>query len=479
LTFDRRRSHTRLRIDIRYEGLTCRNSRASLLQGTLDLLILKALSAGELHGLGVSRRSSRSPAGRSSSSQDRCFPALAPAGGIGWLTSVWEASENNRRAKYYTLTKAGKRQLGEATDQWNRVAVAMTRRWRPEVLARARSSLRNLVKRDRVERDLDDELQATLDLLIDEELRRGQSPAEARRVAVLRLGGIESVKEQVRDVRTGAFLDTVLGDIRFATRLLLRNPIFTLTAALSLAIGIGATTSIFTVANGLLLRSAVGVADPGRLVDITRSKNRGGPGLDPISYPDYLEVRSRATTLEGVYGYQLELQPASLRVENTGAERVYPGVVTTNYFDVLGVPAIAGRTFGVGDSEEAGSSPVVVLSHRFWARRFNSDLGVVGRTVYLNGYPFSVVGVAQEGFLGMDRRRAGSLGAGVDDCCAEPRVWRATSERPRGRLDDARWPFEAGRVESAGICRDRGDRRRPCPRVPGEVRLPPAGPWSD
>jgi len=269
------------------------------------------------------------------------------------------------------------------------------------VLARARSSLRNLVKRDRVERDLDDELQATLDLLIDEELRRGQSPAEARRVAVLRLGGIESVKEQVRDVRTGAFLDTVLGDIRFATRLLLRNPIFTLTAALSLAIGIGATTSIFTVANGLLLRSAVGVADPGRLVDITRSKNRGGPGLDPISYPDYLEVRSRATTLEGVYGYQLELQPASLRVENTGAERVYPGVVTTNYFDVLGVPAIAGRTFGVGDSEEAGSSPVVVLSHGFWARRFNSDLGVVGRTVYLNGYPFSVVGVAQEGFLGM------------------------------------------------------------------------------
>ena len=269
------------------------------------------------------------------------------------------------------------------------------------MFARVRSFVRNVLSRDRVERDLDDELQAALDLLIDEELARGKSPADARRAALLTLGGIESVKVQVRDVRAGAWFDTVLGDIRYAARLLVRNPIFTLTAALSLAIGIGATTTIFTVANGLLLRSAVGVTDPGRLVDITRSKDRGGPGIDPISYPDYLEVRRRATTLDGVYGYQLELQPASLRVENTGAERVYPGVVTINYFEVLGVPAIVGRTFGSGDSEDAGSSPVVVLSHRFWARRFQSDPGVVGRTLYLNGYPFSVAGVAREGFLGM------------------------------------------------------------------------------
>ena len=269
------------------------------------------------------------------------------------------------------------------------------------MFARVRSFVRNVLSRDRVERDLDDELQAALDLLIDEELARGKSPADARRSALLTLGGIETVKVQVRDARAGAWFDTVLGDIRYAARLLVRNPIFTLTAAVSLAIGIGATTTIFTVANGLLIRSAVGVTDPSRLVDITRSKDRGGPGIDPISYPDYLEVRRRATTLDGVYGYQLELQPASLRVENTGAERVYPGVVTINYFEVLGVPAIVGRTFGSGDSEDAGSSPVVVLSHRFWARRFQSDPEVVGRTLYLNGYPFSVAGVAREGFLGM------------------------------------------------------------------------------
>lgn len=269
------------------------------------------------------------------------------------------------------------------------------------LLARVRSFVRNLLARDRVEADLDDELRAALDLLIAEEVQTGLSPADARRAALLRLGGIESVKAQVRDVRSGAFFDTVLGDIRYASRLLVRNPIFTLTGALSLAIGIGATTTIFTVANGLLLRSAVGVADSDRLVDITRTRKDGGPGIDPISYPDYLEVRRRATTLDGVYAYQLELQPASLRVESIGAERVYPGLVTNNYFEVLGVPAVAGRTFGSIDSEEVGAAPVMVLSHRFWERRFSSDKGVVGRTVYLNGLPFTVVGVAREGFLGM------------------------------------------------------------------------------
>ena len=267
--------------------------------------------------------------------------------------------------------------------------------------ARVRFFFRNLLTRDRVERDLDDEVRAALDLLIDEEISKGKSPEEARRTAQVRFGGVESVKAQVRDARAGAFFDSVLGDIRYAVRLLVRNPIFTLTAAMSLAIGIGATTTIFTVANGLLLRSAVGVTDPGGLVDITRTKSRGGPGIDPISYPDFLELRRRATTLDGVYGYQLELPPASLRVDDAGAERVYPGVVTNSYFDVLGVPAIAGRTFGSGDSEDPGSSPVVVLSYRFWARRFSSDPGVVGRTISLNGYPFTIVGVARDGFRGM------------------------------------------------------------------------------
>jgi len=269
------------------------------------------------------------------------------------------------------------------------------------LFARLRSLFRNLVYRDRMARELDQELLAAVDVLVDEHLRAGMSPGEARRAALIEFGGIEPAKQQVRDIRAGAFLETVLQDVRHAARLLIRNPLFTLTAALSLAIGIGATTTIFTVVNGLLLRSAVGVTDPDTLVDVVRTKTRGGPGIDPVSYPDYLEVRRRTTTVAGVYGYQLEFQPASFRIDQTGAERVYPGIVTNNYFEVLGVPAIVGRTFGSGDGEEAGSSPLVVLSHRFWTRRFKSDPGVVGRTVSLNGYPFTIAGVAREGFLGM------------------------------------------------------------------------------
>jgi PadR family transcriptional regulator PadR len=101
--------------------------RASLLQGTLDLLILKALSTGELHGLGVSRRIEQMTGGTFAVQPGSLFPALHRLEESGWLTSEWEASENNRRAKYYKLTKAGKRHLGEATEQWNRIALAMTK----------------------------------------------------------------------------------------------------------------------------------------------------------------------------------------------------------------------------------------------------------------------------------------------------------------------------------------------------------------
>jgi PadR family transcriptional regulator, regulatory protein PadR len=101
--------------------------RASLLQGTLDLLILKALSTGELHGLGVSRRIEQITGGTFAVQPGSLFPALHRLEESGWLASEWEASENNRRAKYYTLTKAGKRQLGEAAEQWNRIALAMAK----------------------------------------------------------------------------------------------------------------------------------------------------------------------------------------------------------------------------------------------------------------------------------------------------------------------------------------------------------------
>jgi predicted permease len=264
---------------------------------------------------------------------------------------------------------------------------------------RLRSLLRNLVNRDRVERDLDDEMRAAFDLLVEEKRRAGLSAADATRAAAVELR-IESVKAQVREVRAGALFESFLSDLRYAARLLRRNPVFAITAALSLSIGIAATTTVFTVVNGLLLRSAVGVTDPASLVDIVRMRADRGAGIDEISYPDYLEIRRRATTVDEVYAYQLQVEELSLRVTDS-AERVFASAVTTNYFRALGVPAMYGRVFGIEDGEQMGASPVAVLSHRFWVRRFDSDPSVVGRTVHLNGHPFTIVGVSREDFGGM------------------------------------------------------------------------------
>ena len=266
------------------------------------------------------------------------------------------------------------------------------------MMARLFHILRNLVRRDRLERDLDDELRTSFELLADEKVRAGMDATTARRAAAVELH-IESVKEQVREVRAGSLVETLMQDLRYALRLLQRNPLFTLTAALSLAIGIGATTTVFTVVNGLLLRAAVGVSDPDSLIDVVRRKASGDIGVDEISYPDFLEIRRRASTLEDVYAYELQPQELSLRVADS-AERVFATAVSTNYFRALGVPAMFGRVFAPSDGEAIGDSPIIVLSHRFWVRRFEATPAVVGRTVHVNGHPFSIIGVAREEFRG-------------------------------------------------------------------------------
>ena len=161
-------------------------------------------------------------------------------------------------------------------------------------------------------------------------------------------------------------------DLVHAARLLRRNPVMTITATLSLAIGIGANTTVFTVANALLFQPPPGVAEPSRLVDI--GSTRGGVGFGPSSYPNYLDIRQRATTLDGVYAYSRFPQAMSVGGAGTGvgAESIFGNVVTVNYFTVLGAVPAAGRLFGAGDSDQPGASPVAVLSHRLWTRRFDS-----------------------------------------------------------------------------------------------------------
>jgi predicted permease len=256
----------------------------------------------------------------------------------------------------------------------------------------------NLTHRDRFERDLDEEMRSVFALLVDEKEQAGLHPQAARRAASLELGGVEVVKDRVRDVRAGPLVDAFLRDARYGMRILKRNPLFMLTAVLSLGSGIGATTTIFTVANGLLFRAPGGVSGPDRLVDISRTQDRRF-GINPISYPNYDDIRRRATMLDGVYGYELDVKAMTMSTPS-GSESLFGNVVTTNYFSVLGVSPVVGRLFSPDDREGLDASPIVVLSYRFWKRHFNEDPSIIGRSLELNGQSFTVVGVASHEFRG-------------------------------------------------------------------------------
>src|SRR5688572_29027581 len=191
--------------------------------------------------------------------------------------------------------------------------------------------------------------------------------------------------------------DTWMQDVRFALRLLRKSPLFTATAVLSLAIGIGANATIFSAGNALLLRSMPGLSDADRLVDIGRASR--GASFDTVSYPNYVDLRQRTTSFTDIYAYELEPTPMSLAAGD-GAERIYGTVVTGSYFPVLGAQAQVGRLLHASDEGAIGANAVAVLSHRLWERRFASDRSIVGRAITINGFPFTVVGVTARGFQG-------------------------------------------------------------------------------
>ena len=188
-------------------------------------------------------------------------------------------------------------------------------------------------------------------------------------------------------------------DVRCAVRSVARNPLFALTAVLSLAAGIGADTAVFSVANSLLLRPPAGVAAPDRLVDISGRERAETFGVNRISFPNFVDLRDRAGTLDEICGYEPVAEAMSLAADGA-AERIFGHRVTTNYFAVLGVRAAAGRLFDTRPREQLAGEQSVVLSHRFWSRRFNQDPGVVGQIVIVNSVPFTIAGVAAPEFEG-------------------------------------------------------------------------------
>lgn len=257
-----------------------------------------------------------------------------------------------------------------------------------------------------------------------------------------------------------------IGDIRYALRLLARSPVFTLTAVLSIAIGVASSGAIFSLADALLLRPRAGVADPATLVDIGRSMD--GEGFDNFGYPQFEALRSGSTLLEGMSAVRFEPSVMSLGdAERT--EKIYAGLVSGEYFAVTGTRAAEGRFFLAEEDRTAGTHPVAVLAHGFWQRRFAGDRSIVGQTLRLNNLPFTVVGIAEEGFTGTSL-----IGVDLWIPMAMDAHVRA-ADRSLREAHDAVWMTAIGRLKPgvtlpqvreelnallASYLQDRGDARR-------------------
>jgi predicted permease len=188
-------------------------------------------------------------------------------------------------------------------------------------------------------------------------------------------------------------------DLRYAVRLLLRSPIFSFTSVLSLAVGVAATTAIFSLADALLLRPRSGVTNPAMLVDVGRTTRGESGGLDNFGYPLFAALRDRSTLLESLSATQFGANVMALGDANA-SERVFATMVSANYFRVVGTRTAAGRFFVAEEDRTPGTHPVAVLAHQFWSRRFNADPTLVGRSIRLNNLSYTVVGVAEPGFAG-------------------------------------------------------------------------------
>ena len=263
-------------------------------------------------------------------------------------------------------------------------------------VSRIASLLRRFQDRRTVEQELDEEVQSYFEVLIERGMARGLSREEALREARVRFEGVEQVKQRVRETRVGAPIDTTLQDIRYAWRSLQKSPGFTLFAVATIALGLGANAAIFSMLDGVLLKSS-GYPEPERIVQLWEKPPKYQRNV--LSGANYLDWSRQAQSFEamaaetgGAMSYTGSGEPRSLKT----------GFVSAPYFRVFGAQAALGRTFAPGE-DQPGSQKVVVLTHRTWMNWFGGDAGIVGRSILLDGEAYTVIGVLP-GASEFDRR---------------------------------------------------------------------------
>ena len=247
--------------------------------------------------------------------------------------------------------------------------------------------LRSLFRRRQLERELDAELQYHIDMLVEQNVGRGMPRDQAMREARRVFGPVAGIKDDVRDRWLSRFFEIAAQDVRYGLRSLRRNPVFALVIVLTMALGIGANTAIFSVVNGVLLRP-LPYSDPARLVVLHQGAGdavANDIGFSAKDIADYRQARSLSDVVEF---HQMTFNLLG-RAE---PERLVTGVVSANYFDVLGVKPVLGRTFLAGD-DAPGAPAVLVLSYKYWERSFGADPAVVGQVYRMNDRPHTVIGV--------------------------------------------------------------------------------------
>ena len=263
-----------------------------------------------------------------------------------------------------------------------------------------RQRLRSIFRHSLVEDALQQELAVHLEQLTKEYRATGMGEREAADAAHRAFGAMTITAEQCRDTRRVRFLEDIGKDLVYASRLLAKSSSFTATAVLSLALGVGANTAIFSLVKQVIL-DLLPVRDPERIVAISRTSLQFTEPNNSFSNPFLRDLQAMPTaTFDGFLGCSQSDRVTMLA--ESGAQPVTAEFVTGNYFDLLGVHPALGRLFTSADDETPGSHAVVVLSHNFWRRRFASDASVLNRTIRLNNYPFTVIGVSARGFDGLD-----------------------------------------------------------------------------
>jgi predicted permease len=262
-------------------------------------------------------------------------------------------------------------------------------RWPAKLKMRCRS----LFRRGQIESDLDSELRDHLEQGIAENLRAGMTPEEAKFAAQRLIGSISLYKEECRDAWGTHLADSFIRDMRYALRMLRRTPLFTAAAIIALALGIGANTTVFTFLEDTLLRQ-LPVPNAQQLVSLNWGKAIG------MSYPNYVDFRDRNSVFSDLMA--CHLNAANLSIQARENFRIWGYEVSGNYFEGLGIKPALGRFFGPSEDTKPGANPVIVLSYREWQTHFGADPNVAGRLVKIDGYPFTVIGVAPRSFLGTE-----------------------------------------------------------------------------